>query len=37
MNLVILKKLMDYAVKTAASHDNFQKIVPNWMNEEEFK
>ncbi|HDI4492548.1 TPA: phosphotransferase family protein [Listeria monocytogenes] len=31
------KKLMDYAVKTAASHDNFQKIVPNWMNEEEFK
>ncbi|MEF3400684.1 hypothetical protein V4R14_07785, partial [Listeria monocytogenes] len=22
---------------TAASHDNFQKIVPNWMNEEDFK
>ncbi|EAE5921773.1 Aminoglycoside phosphotransferase [Listeria monocytogenes FSL J1-208] len=31
------KKLMDYAAKTAASHDNFQKIVPSWMNEEEFK
>ncbi|MBC1572094.1 phosphotransferase family protein [Listeria sp. FSL L7-1426] len=31
------KKLMNYAAKTAASHDNFQKLMPNWMNEEEFK
>ncbi|EAE6297564.1 phosphotransferase family protein [Listeria monocytogenes] len=31
------KKLMDYAAKTAASHDNFQKLMPDWMNEEEFK
>lgn len=32
-----LDKLMNYAAKTAASHDNFQKLVPYWMNEEEFK
>ncbi|EAC3109536.1 phosphotransferase family protein [Listeria monocytogenes] len=31
------KKLMNYAAKTAASHDNFQKLMPDWMNEEEFK
>ncbi|MBC1544910.1 aminoglycoside phosphotransferase family protein [Listeria cossartiae] len=31
------KKLMNYAAKTAASHDNFQRLMPNWMNEEEFK
>ncbi|MBC1379160.1 aminoglycoside phosphotransferase family protein [Listeria innocua] len=30
------KKLMNYAAKTAASHDNFQKLMPDWMNEEEF-
>ncbi|MDT0017532.1 phosphotransferase family protein [Listeria swaminathanii] len=32
-----LDKLMNYAAKTAASHDNFQRLVPYWMNEEEFK
>lgn len=31
------KKLMNYAAKTVASHDNFQKLMPDWMNEEEFK